>query len=52
MSERLGNRLKGKAEQATGKVQEEWGEATDNPEQEDKGGGSRLRAGMMKPRGS
>ena len=52
MSDRLGDRLKGKAEQATGKAQEEWGDATDNPEQEDKGSGSRLRAGTMKPRGS
>jgi uncharacterized protein YjbJ (UPF0337 family) len=52
MSDRLDDRLKGKAEQATGKAQEEWGDATDNPEQEDKGSGGRLRAGTMKPRGS
>ena len=33
----LGDKVKGRGEEAAGKVQEEWGEATDNPEQEAKG---------------
>ena len=51
MSDGLGDKLKGTAEEAVGKTQEAWGKATDDPTQKQKGRDKQMEGHYDKTKG-